>query len=169
MIAAEMPDLVLLDIMMPGLSGYEVCKRLRADPATALLPVVLCTSLDATAGARQRHRGRRRRFPDQADQPPELFARVKSLLRIKALQDEVKVQAAQIAQWNQTLEQRVQEQVGQIEAPGPPEALLLAAAVPRPSSRVARTCSRRTGARSAWCSSTCAASPPSPTRPNRKR
>ena len=47
MIAAQPPDLVLLDIMMPGLSGYEVCRRLRADPATALLPVVLCTSLDA--------------------------------------------------------------------------------------------------------------------------
>ena len=45
-IAAEPPDLVLLDIMMPGLSGYDVCRRMRADPATALLPVVLCTSLD---------------------------------------------------------------------------------------------------------------------------
>src|SRR5512136_975676 len=47
MIAAQPPDLVLLDVMMPGLSGYDVCRRLRADPATALLPVVLCTSLDA--------------------------------------------------------------------------------------------------------------------------
>ena len=55
MIAAQPPDLVLLDIMMPGLSGYDVCRRLRADPATALLPVVLCTSLDA------QHRKRRRR------------------------------------------------------------------------------------------------------------
>ena len=47
-IAAAPPDLVLLDIMMPGLSGYDVCRRLRANAATALLPVVLCTSLDAT-------------------------------------------------------------------------------------------------------------------------
>ena len=45
-VASNPPDLVLLDIMMPGLSGYEVCRRLRDDPATALLPVVLCTSLD---------------------------------------------------------------------------------------------------------------------------
>src|ERR1700682_1792191 len=45
-VAADSPDLVLLDIMMPGLSGYDVCRRIRADPATALLPVVLCTSLD---------------------------------------------------------------------------------------------------------------------------
>ena len=47
-IAATPPDLVLLDIMMPGLSGCDVCRQLRADPVTALMPVVLCTSLDAT-------------------------------------------------------------------------------------------------------------------------
>ena len=46
-IAAEAPDLVLLDVMMPGLSGYEVCRRLREDPASALLPVVMVTALDA--------------------------------------------------------------------------------------------------------------------------
>ena len=44
--AAEKPDLVLLDVMMPGLSGYEVCARIRAEPETALLPVVMVTSLD---------------------------------------------------------------------------------------------------------------------------
>ena len=97
MIAADMPDLVLLDIMMPGLSGYEVCKRLRADPATALLPVVLCTSLDAP---QERVKGIEAGADDFLTKPinrPELFARVKSLLRIKALQDEVKAQAAQLA------------------------------------------------------------------------
>ena len=48
-LAADMPDLVLLDIMMPGLSGYDVCRRIRADAATSLLPVVLVTSLDPQA------------------------------------------------------------------------------------------------------------------------
>jgi adenylate cyclase len=114
-IAEQAPDLVLLDIMMPGLSGYDVCRRIRADPATSLLPVVLCTSLDPQ---RERIHGIEAGADDFLAKPinqPELFARVKSLLRVKALQDEVKAQAAQLAAWNQQLEQRVAEQLGQLE------------------------------------------------------
>lgn len=107
-IAEQVPDLVLLDIMMPGLSGYDVCRRIRADPATALLPVVLCTSLDPK---QERIHGIEAGADDFIPKPinqQELFARVKSLLRIKALQDEVKA-------WNSQLEQRVQEQLAQME------------------------------------------------------
>jgi len=50
----NLPDLILLDIMMPGIDGYEFCRRLRADAVTALLPVVLVTSLD---GQGERTRG----------------------------------------------------------------------------------------------------------------
>lgn len=87
-IARRAPDLVLLDIMMPGLNGYEVCRRIRETPATALLPVVLATSLDP---AQERVRGIEAGADDFLSKPvnqAELFARVKSLLRIKALQDE---------------------------------------------------------------------------------
>src|SRR5664279_212146 len=45
-LAAERPDLVLLDVMMPGMSGYDVCRAIRADPAQAMLPIVLVTALD---------------------------------------------------------------------------------------------------------------------------
>src|SRR2546423_11345444 len=45
-IARQPPDLVLLDIMMPGINGYDVCRKIRENPTTALLPVVLATSLD---------------------------------------------------------------------------------------------------------------------------
>ena len=117
-IAANLPDIVLLDVMMPGLSGYDVCRRLRDTPATALLPIVLVTSLDPQ---QERVRGIEAGADDFLSKPinqAELFARVKSLLRIKALQDEVKEQAWQLAEWNTRLETRVAEQVAQLEGMG---------------------------------------------------
>jgi adenylate cyclase len=114
-IGVQCPDLVLLDIMMPGLSGYDVCRKIRADAATALLPVVLCTSLDPKA---ERVKGIEAGADDFIPKPinqQELFARVKSLLRIKTLQDEVKAQARQLAEWNLKLEDRVRDQLAQME------------------------------------------------------
>jgi adenylate cyclase len=87
-IAKRPPDLVLLDIMMPGINGYEVCRKIRENPATALLPVVLATSLDPN---QERVKGIEAGADDFLAKPvnqAELFARVRSLLRIKGLQDE---------------------------------------------------------------------------------
>jgi DNA-binding response OmpR family regulator len=111
----EKPDLVLLDVMMPGMSGYDVCRRIREDPQTALLPVVLCTSLDPQT---ERVKGIEAGADDFLNKPvnqPELFARVKSLLRVKSLQDRVARQAEELRAWNAKLEERVREQVMQLE------------------------------------------------------
>jgi len=113
--AADGPDIVLLDVMMPGLSGYDVCRRIRANPATALLPVVMVTSLDPQ---QERIHGIEAGADDFLSKPinqPELFARVRSLLRIKSLQDEVRRQAEALREWNVKLEDRVREQVGELE------------------------------------------------------
>ena len=110
-VRASRPDIVVSDILMPGLDGYELCRRLRASPATALLPVVLVTSLDPQG---ERMKGIEAGADDFLAKPvnwEELFARVRSLLRVKTLQDELQA-------WNQKLEARVKEQVAQLERLG---------------------------------------------------
>ena len=102
------PDLVVSDILMPGLDGYDLCRRLRAAQETALLPVILVTSLD---GQSERIKGLEAGADDFLSKPvnwEELFARVRSLLRVKALQDELKDVNAKLAE-------RVRDQVSQLE------------------------------------------------------
>ncbi len=114
-IEREHPDLVLLDVMMPGMTGYEVCQKIRETPATMVLPVVMLTGVDANA---ERIKGLEVGADDFLIKPPnhpELLARVRSLIRIKQLHDTVKTQAGQLAEWNKTLEARVREQVSQLE------------------------------------------------------
>lgn len=117
-IDAEPPDLVLLDVMMPGLSGYEVCRAIRADARHIMLPVVLVTALDP---ATERVKGLEAGADDFLGKPihqAELLARVRSLLRIKAYHDEVQRQRAELAAWNRQLEQRVADGVAQLERLG---------------------------------------------------
>jgi adenylate cyclase len=117
-VAADPPDLILLDVMMPGLSGYDVCRAIKADPALGILPVVLVTALDP---ATERIKGLEVGADDFLTKPihqAELMARVRSLLRVKTLYDEVQRQRRELATWNGLLEQRVAEGVAQIERMG---------------------------------------------------
>jgi adenylate cyclase len=114
LVAAEPPDLVLLDVVMPGLSGHDVCRRIRENPATTMLPVIMVTALEASE---ERLKGFDAGADDFISKPinrPELLARVRSLLRIKQLYDTVQDQARQLATWNRDLTARVSEQVEQL-------------------------------------------------------
>jgi adenylate cyclase len=114
-IEEDCPDIVLLDVMMPGMNGYEVCQAIRADPKHAMLPVVMVTALDAKE---ERIKGLDAGADDFLSKPvnqPELLARVRSLLRIKTLYDQVESQKAELANWNKSLEQRVADGVSELE------------------------------------------------------
>jgi putative two-component system response regulator len=88
-VARDPPDLVLLDVQMPGLDGFEVCRRLKTDPGTRLIPVVLITTLTRSE---DRVRGIQAGADDFLTKPPivaELEARVRSLTRLKRYTDEL--------------------------------------------------------------------------------
>jgi len=117
-VARHGPDIVISDIRMPEMDGYELTQRLREAPATALLPIVLVTSLEDGGGHDERVKGIEAGADDFLTKPvryAELFARVRSLLRVKLLQDEVRRQTDTLRQWNEQLEERVREQVAAIE------------------------------------------------------
>jgi class 3 adenylate cyclase len=104
----HLPDLILLDVMMPKIDGMEVCRRLKADPQLPFMPIILVTakaaSSDVVAGLEA---GADEYLTKPVDQMA-LVARVKSVLRIKELHDQVQT-------WNKTLEQRVQEQLAELD------------------------------------------------------
>jgi class 3 adenylate cyclase len=107
----HLPDLILLDVMMPKLDGIEVCRRIRADTTLPFIPIVLVTAKsDPKDVVAALEAGGDEYLTKPVDQAA-LLARVKSMLRIKALQDTVQ-------DWNRMLEQRVTEQLQQLERLG---------------------------------------------------
>ncbi len=113
LVESARPDLVLLDVMMPGLDGYSVCQRLREQDETAVLPVIMVTSSLGEEKTRAIECG----ADDFVTKPfnhEELFTRVRSLLRIKRYHDTIKLQATELAALNHTLNDRVREQVAEL-------------------------------------------------------
>jgi adenylate cyclase len=108
------PDLLLLDIMMPKLDGIEVTRRLKSDPALPFVPIILVT---AKADSKDVVAGLDAGGDDYLTKPfdhASLVARVRSMLRIKALHDTVAAQRSELAALNAGLEERVAAQVAEI-------------------------------------------------------
>jgi class 3 adenylate cyclase len=109
------PDVVLLDVMMPKIDGFEVCRRLKGDSTLGFIPIIMVT---ARADSKDVVTGLNAGADEYLTKPVDhaaLVARVRSMLRIKELHDRVEAQAAELASWNRTLEQRVVQQLAQIE------------------------------------------------------
>ena len=90
-VAEAAPDIVLLDVMMPGMDGFEVCRRIKSDPKTAHVPVVMVTALDQPS---DRVAGLEAGADDFLTKPVDdaaLFARVRSLVRLKMMTDELRM------------------------------------------------------------------------------
>ncbi|MEO8858925.1 MAG: response regulator [Burkholderiaceae bacterium] len=123
--AGEPPDLILLDIMMPGLNGYEVCARIKADPSTRNIPVIFVTAMgeveDETRGLELGGVD----YVTKPISPPIVKARIRTHLALSEQARELRhmvlkleVQAGELLNLNQTLEQRVEQGIGQLERLG---------------------------------------------------
>ena len=114
----ELPDLILLDIMMPKIDGVEVCRRLKGDATLPFMPIILVTAKtdtkDVVAGL---DAGADEYLTKPIDQAA-LVARVRSVLRLKTLHDQVQAQAAELKSWNTTLEKRVADQLAELDRVG---------------------------------------------------
>ena len=106
--SSEAPDLILLDVMMPGMDGYETCRRLKEDPATRDIPIVMVTALTERESRLQGLRAGAIDFLSKPIDPTELMVRTKNLLKIKAFDDFLK-------HHNAILEEQVRARTAELE------------------------------------------------------
>jgi adenylate cyclase len=118
LLQAQPIDLVLLDIMMPDMNGYEVLERLKADPQLRHIPVIMISAIDEIESVIRCVELGAEDYLSKPFNPTLLRARVGASLERKKLHDQVRAQAADLATWNQTLEQRVADQLTEIERVG---------------------------------------------------
>jgi signal transduction histidine kinase len=116
LLRAQPPDLLVTDLMMPVVSGRGLVQAVRADRALESIPVLVLTARSAVGARIESLDAGADDFAPKPFDASELRARIRSLLRIKEYQDTIRAQAQELAGWNQTLGDRVREQVQQIEA-----------------------------------------------------
>ena len=111
----KLPDLILLDVMMPKMDGTDVCRHLRGDLSLPYMPIIMITAKSGTNDVVAALEAGADEYLTKPVDHGALVARVKSMLRLKALNDTVQAQSAKLSEWNARLEERVQEQLSQLE------------------------------------------------------
>lgn len=114
-IARRRPDLILLDIMMPEMDGIEVTRRIKGDESLRSIPIILLTAKSTIKDVVDGLEAGGDDYLTKPFEPATLVARVRSLLRIKTLYDTVQAQAAELAALNRDLEDRIQQQVQELD------------------------------------------------------
>jgi adenylate cyclase len=113
--APDKPDLILLDVEMPGMDGYEVCRRLKSNPSTCEIPTIFLTGRTEAADEQKGFEVGAIDYIHKPFSAPIVLARVKTHLALQNALHTVQAQSAKLAEWNAKLEERVNEQVKQLE------------------------------------------------------
>ena len=111
----SLPDLILLDIMMPDMDGYEVCQKLKASPQTCNIPIIFLSALDTVADKVRAFDIGGADFITKPFQLQEVYARVTHQLKLQQLQKQLVVQAEALSEKNERLQQEIRDRT-QIEA-----------------------------------------------------
>ncbi len=143
---ADPPDLALLDVMMPGMDGYELCRRMKAHPKLADVPIVMVTTLDATTDRRAGIRAGADDFLTKPVREVALYARMRSLLRMKAMRDELRMR-------DETSRELGIETPGPLDVEPPPGALVLSVTSERAGEDIQRMLESRMDVRVATVTS----------------
>ena len=112
------PDLILLDVMMPDMDGFEVCKRLKENPTTQRVPVIFVTAMNEVGDEQKGFAVGAVDYITKPISPPIVLARVRTHLTLYEQARKLEERAAELADFNRTLEQRVSQGIGELDRLG---------------------------------------------------
>jgi phosphoserine phosphatase RsbU/P len=108
-VASQHFDLILLDVMMPGMNGFEVCQKLQADPSTAQIPVIFLTAKTSSEDIVQGFEAGAVDYVTKPFNAPELLARVRNHLRLQQAEETLRKQNAELIKVNDALQQTMHQ------------------------------------------------------------